>query len=448
MTQHAAVFLLAKRLALSALCCAAFAVGLSVTASAQTWSPATYLGSYNGGGVSAPSFDPAGNAWVLCCGPGLQVVESNGASGSWQQPITLQPEGALSFDIKVDHLGAVNVVYSLETGSTFQLQSFRYVPGQGWQGPVMAYSSSDSIFLVGSAVDSNNNLVVAFIEGSNEGYVPPFSTWSIVYSSATGAWGTAQRLSPENASTLLWSLASDPAGANIMLVYASAIGPAQDIYSWKYIPSTRSWVGAAVPGTGRRPFSESDGVGGNSGHFPLAIDSSGNATLLADYVINGPAGPYTVYGFRYENGQWGEGVELLPLQDAGEAVDYFGSIAVDSSGIVVGAMGTSRDGGVVEAFRYLPGAGWDTEAAAGSPAQYTRTGVAFLGSTPGEAVIAYYSETGIPSYTVYLNGVWSAAAPILNTGIAWFYLEQAPTGQDLFVFQSATTPPGATWLNP
>jgi hypothetical protein len=186
---------------------------------------------------------------------------------------------------------------------------------------------------------------------------------------------------------------------------------------------------------------------GNNGHFPLAIDSSGNATLLADYIINNGGGPSTVYGFRYENGKWGEGVQLLPLQVASGTVDFLGSIAVDSSGIVVGAMATDRNGGVVEAFRYTPGAGWDTETAAGSPAEYTRTGVAFLGSTSGEAVIAYLSETGLPFYSVYLNGAWSAAAPITSTTIDWFPLVQAPGGQDLLVFQTADLP-GATWLNP
>jgi hypothetical protein len=457
MAKRATIFPPAMRFTLPALCCAALAASLSVTASAQTWSPVTYIGSYDEEFPSAPSFDPAGDAWVglsyfnqSTLQHTLQVVESNGASGTWQQPVTLFQTGDEIWggpNTIADHLGAVTVLYSFVPGGMYQLQSFRYVPGQGWQGPVTAYSSPNFMAVVGSAVDSNNNLVIVFCEGSPSGNIPPYSTWSIVYSSATGTWGTPQMLSSPNASTLLWSLASDPSGANIMLVYTSAIGPAQDIYSWKYVPATQSWVGAALPGTSKREFLEPNGVT-DFGHFPLAVDSSGNATLLADYVINGPDGICTVYGFRYENGKWGEGVELLPLQHADEAIDYLGAIAVDSSGIVVGAMSTSRDGGVVEAFRYTPDTGWDTEIAAGSPMSYALTAVAFLGSTPGEAVIVYYSETGLPSSSVYLNGVWSPTVPTTNVSTGSFSLEQAPGGQDLLLFQSAMTPDGTTWLNP
>jgi hypothetical protein len=48
---------------------------------------------------------------------------------------------------------------------------------------------------------------------------------------------------------------------------------------------------------------------------------------------------------------------------------------------------------------------------------------------------------------VYLNGAWSATAPITNLGSNFFNLVEAPSGQDLFVFQSANSP-GATWLSP
>jgi hypothetical protein len=438
----------------------ALAASLSVTATAQTWSPVTYIGPYSEEYPSAPAFDSAGNAWVGLSyfnssnsQSTLQVVQSNGASGTWQQPVTLlQLSNHLDAiwsgpNVIVDHLGMINVLYSLYLAGTYQLQSFRYVSGQGWQGPFVVYSSSNSTSVAASAVDSNNNLVVVFTLGSPSGNVGPFETWSIVYSSATQSWGTPQEISAANASTGLWSLASDPSGDNIMLVYSSKIGPAEDIYSWKYVPATQSWVGAAVPGTSKPQFFTSNGVTG-SGHFPLTVDSSGNATLLADYVAGGTEGQSTVYGFRYENGQWGKGVELLPVQHASGAIDYLGASAVDSSGIAVGAMLSSREGGVVYAFRYTPEQGWDTETAAVNPYPPGggRVGVAFLGSTPGEAVVVYPTETNLTS-AVYLNGVWSATAAITNTIPFWFPFVQAPTGQDLLVFQSAN-PPGATWLNP
>jgi hypothetical protein len=452
MTKHAPIFPPALRLALPVLCCAAFAASLSTTASAQTWSPVTYIGPYSEEYPSAPAFDPAGNAWV-----GLsyfnssnsqttfQVVQSNGTSGTWQQPVTLLQSGGISPEIfgvpsvTVDHSGAVSVVYAIYLAGVYQLQSFRYVPGGGWQGPVVAYSSPSGLAVVGSAVDSNNNLVVIFYEGTNG---PPYSTWSIIYSSATQTWGTPQRLSPQKASTSLWSLASDPSGANIMLVYVSAIGPAHDFYSWKYVPSSQSWVGAAVPDTGKPQFPFSD----NYGRFPLAMDSSGNATLLADYYDT-QSDESTVYGFRYENGQWGKGVELLPLQAASGFVEFGdGGIAVDSSGIAVGALLSSREGGIVYAFRYTPGYGWDTETAAVNP--YPQgvggVGVTFLGSTPGEAVIVYPTTTNFTS-SVYLNGVWSATAPITAVGAFSAALAQAPSGQDLFV-SASENPPAAAWL--
>jgi hypothetical protein len=438
--------------------CALLVTILSVTASAQTWSPVTLIGTYNGEFPSAPAFDSAGNAWVglLYLDTStqqytMQAVQSNGSSGTWQQPVTLLQSNLLWGPpaVIVDHFGAATLLYSVfPFGGMYQLQSFRYVPGEGWRGPFTVNSSSSFMAVVGTAVDSNNNLVVVFCQGSPSGNVPPYSTWSIIYSSATGTWGTPQRLSSPNASTAVWSLASDPAGANIMLVYTSKVGPAQDIYSWKYVPATQSWAGAAVPGTSKPQFFNPNGVGG-FGHFPLAMDSSGNATLLADFVVKGLGGPCTIYGFRYENGRWGEGVPLLPLQPApAEAMDYLGAIAVDRSGIAVGALATSRGNGTVYAFRYTPGQGWDTETVgANSTYPPLPTQVAFLGSTAGEAVVVYGTETGITS-SVYLNGVWTATAPITNSPTYPVPLARAPSGQDLLVFENNFTPPAAAWLNP
>jgi hypothetical protein len=455
MTRRPIVFLDVMCYIPAPFCCAVLVTILSVTATAQTWSPVTYIGSYAQEAPSVPSFDPAGNAWVGLGNTAtlpfaLQVIQSNGVSGSWQQPVTLLQTSYAIYsgpEVKVDTLGTVNVIYTLFNASANanQLQSFRYVPGVGWQGPVVAYSSQNYPFVVGSAIDPNNNLVVIFAEGRNED--GPYETWSIVYTSATQTWGQPQRLSTAHASTELWNVASSPDGANIMLVYASTVGPAGDIYSWKYVPSTQNWVGAAVPGTGKPGFLISNGPTSAFGHFPLAMDSSGNATLLADYV-NGEEGPCTVYGFRYENGKWGEGVELLPLQDAREAIDYYGALAVDSSGIAVGAVNTSLGGGVVYAFRYTPDEGWDIETVAAVPnIIYGMTAVSFLGSSPGEAVVVYVTEYNISS-SVYLNGAWSAAAPITSQ-LYGFNLAQAPGGQDLLVFQSsANNPAGATWLNP
>jgi hypothetical protein len=429
-----------------------FASVLPVEAIAQTWSSPTYIGQFDTEIPYVPSFDPSGNAWVGLWNYNfenppylLQIVESNGVSGTWQQPVALLQSDMISSgpDVKADHAGAVNVVYGFISADSHQLQAFRYVPGTGWQGPVLVYASTSDVYEMGSAIDSNNNLVVVFAQGP--GNLGPLETWSIVFSAATGTWGTPQMLSSPRAANGLWSLESSSDGANIMLVYSSQVGPTQDIYSWKYAPSTQSWTGAAVPGTSKPGFFDTNGIGG-FGHLPLAVDSSGNATLLAEYV-EPQSGEATVYGFRYENGQWGKGVQLLSLETAQENIDFLGAMAVDSSGIAVGSMATSRNDGSIEAFRYTPGVGWDTETVATSlNISWESVGVTFLGSTPGEAVVVYGNGTVMTS-SVYLNGTWTVVPFPTAIGTDSIYLAQAPNGEDLFVFPSSNSA-AATWLVP
>ena len=110
----------------------------------------------------------------------------------------------------------------------------------------------------------------------------------------------------------------------------------------------------------------------------------------------------------------------------------------------VGSNGAIR----VNAFRFTPGQGWDTEVAARYfNASISRTRVAWVGAG-GQAVAIYYNPTvGRLKTVVYANGGWFLSRAIRRTPEA-FFLEAgtAVSGEVLLVIKLDDV--AVTWLRP
>ena len=420
--------------------CPSADAGTATTVAGPTWDALLPLSTTPHGYFVGPVFDSAGDAWALVYDTTLRVLRSSGATGSWAAPVTLlDPLGdAFNPQIAVDAAGNVSVVYW--SGGYSQLTAFHYSSATGWQGPEVAYSSAGPVFFgaINLATDSANNLVVVFDQMSAESRS---EAWTIVYSRATGTWGAAQQLSAPGRDAFLQTVAQSKDGSTIMLAYLQDFPGEGRVYSHVWAASSRSWRPAQ-----RLPAATKlvdYGIAFLWSRFPLTVDASGDATLLAP--LSG-----AIYGFRYEGGRWKRGTQLLEtfIQFM---LDY-GDAAVNDSGVVLGAMTNFSPEGTqtLWIFRFTPGEGWNTEMAAeiSTPNNFSRCRVAWFGAS-GEAV-ATYQDSELRS-VVYTDGAWSRFPTIPGAlSTASHETATAPTGEVLLLLDAtdADPPTGivATWL--
>jgi hypothetical protein len=376
----------------------------------------------------------------------LSVVEYQAASGAWQAPYVLgplAPNGAFGAVIAADQSGDVYVVYnnSQSASAPFPLMWAEYTPASGWQPPAVAYNSPYNFGEVMAAVDSAGHLVVVF----NANGVS-----SIVYDTATSSWGSVQELVTLSFNPGAPTMAANASGSRLALVYwENVVGMKYSFFN----SSSAEWEKPAVI-----PDSEDATTGYAEGtYFPLAVDSSGNVTLVTAWQPH--LHKYSVAGFRYEGGAW-QMTQLVPLGSQLNDISDFASVAQSPSGSVLVAVpystGTEFS---ITAFRYTPGVGWDTETVAtlaGSGA--ARCAVAWFQS--GEAVVAYYDSGPVGGSTIegaalYSNGAWSSGPPIPDAYLTYYPgMATAPNGDVLLIMSSAvleetyTYGVVATWLQP
>jgi hypothetical protein len=364
------------------------------------WDTPTVIASSTNQIWGKPALDASGNAWVLLLDQfnnTLSVAGSNGTSGTWGSPqfVTNIPSGAgaVAAALAVTPAGQVHVLYLLEGVQPNQLRDFVYTPGIGWQGP----SPIDSIpYAVADAtVDSLGNVVAVLVSGQ-----------AIVYSAAAGTWGPAQQIIPQGLFSTSATLVRSPDHSKVLLAYLNNGGDqTKGIYSQEYVSSTQTWQAPQyVPNT-------QNAVNTAGNHYSLAVDNSGNGTLLTTLAsareARGCKALIVLDGYRYEGGKWNRG-------------------------------------------------GWDQETVATASGVESPITAAFFGFS-GEAVVTYgqfldQSNIGINS-EIYANGSWSIGAPIAWPGGQAYssQMAEAPTGEVLLVFSSSTGGgllTEATWLRP
>lgn len=416
---------------------------LSAVAATAAWDPYTTLDPAQNSVVIGPVFDSLGNAWVLEGADGsLNAIEWDHSSGTWQPPHSLGPVAkggeATTGAIAVDRVGGVYFTYNAGSSNgqaPFPLMWAKYSPSAGWQAPALAYSSPDAVAGTQAAVDPIGRLIVVF---SSAGVIS-----SIVYNPATSSWGGLQNLQyNKRLDGVVPTLATNRSGTRIALAYLVVARGMQYTF---FNSTTGQWDPIqAIPDSRFSTFS----FGGALAFFPMAVDESGDVTLVtATYLL----GFYGASGFRYENGQWTT-TKLIPPSQREIDPDAFGSVAINSSGeVLVAAPGSAGSGSAkITAFRYKPGSGWTTETAVTYPlSRVTKCSVAWFQTN--QAVITYAGATdsdGLQT-AMYTNGVW-VPGPHLPGNAQTFYPGMATGADGDVLLTLSETPAGslATWLRP
>jgi hypothetical protein len=414
-------------------------MGLPALTFAQAWDPITELDSSTTGPIAGPIFDSLGNAWVVINDSvNLVAVQSNGVSGTWQTPHIIGPAVQGSTDtvgLAVDQSGGFYVTYGTNAGgsqTSNPLMWTKYTPAGGWQAAAQIYDSPVFFTETFAEIDSAGRLVVVF----NPGY----GISSIATNPGQSAWGAVQTISPAADGPILPSVAANPSGTQLVLVYLLQENIIQKGLRYTLFNSTTGEWNAStlVPSSTDAYF---DGYSTENA-YPIAVDNSGNITLatpvsagVSDQGVSKPTRQWSVAGFRYESGVWSMQQLIAPsysLPDLGS----FGSTALNADGAVLIAVPLSNggEGTNITVFRYTPGTGWDTEIAA----SYDMPGaslckVAWFEGT--EAVVVYSAYTaGVPLLAaLYANGAWGSAPAIPGnfTDVSDPALSSAPSGEVL-----------------
>jgi hypothetical protein len=397
-----------------------------------------------------PQFDSMGNAWLVTLDADsttLTVIESNGVSGTWQTPQSIAGTG---FELEgppamtIDSAGVVHVVCRNISSGQYQLVYSSHAPGGAWQAPQVIYSSPNFFENISLTTDSAGDVIVVFDPESESTGLP--QGWSMVYSQATGMWGSAQMITPASQVFNLPSLARSPNGSLVLLVYTGSLGVG--LYYQFFAAGSQTWqAGVPISGTSQAAFI-APGVGAK---YPLVVDDLGNATLIVPYYSLPKGEDYKLEALRYENGSWTHRTTLVPWGPASRDGDVydFGSIAQNGHGdVLAAAPAYTTTVQEVDAYRFTPGAGWNVETFAQQSHNFSisSVGVAWFESS-GEAVASYLTPTGVET-TMYIGGSWSYSPVVPGTVKRGDGLATASTGQ---VLMTSLRPSGhvlATFLRP
>jgi hypothetical protein len=406
----------------------------------------------NGASLGGAVVDPSGNAWVTVEDVGvagevpwvLKVVESNGAAGTWQAPVTLATSLYLlgGGQIVVDPQGRITVIYAYAGGAPYQYLAVRYLPGGGWQEPVTLVASPDEVETIGTAVDSAGNVILAYRQLVDHESNEVVQLWSVTIDAGTGIPGAPQKITGTILSPFHQALAQSPDGSQIMLAYSAEASPPGGFSIKSYNPASQSW-GSTL----QVPWSSLPGFD-VSGNLHLTVDNSGNATMLLDYT-NKTSNAWTVYGYRYENGRWQASVPVFTTPNPpGAYFNIYGNMIVDGSGVVLGVMPytSPQNIGSEYAFRYTPGVGWDTETVITPLVDPSYS----WASTFDGGGVAIYEELENDDFeaSLYQNGAWSALPPVPDVLFPeYISTALAPTGAMLLA-EGTGAVVQATWLEP
>lgn len=419
----------------------------AASATQPTWDPLTTLDADKSSDLIGPVFDSLGNAWVVVSDSvNLMAIQSNGTSGTWKTPhvIAAARIDYPSVGIAVDRAGGVYVVYlgTYPEGGPYPLMWTKYTPAAGWSAPMLAYSSPQGWGNINPVLDSTGRLVITFDANG---------VTSVVCNPTTLSCGGAQIVEPDSSDPLLPTAAGNQSGSRLVLTYLLYKRGLR--YSF-FNSSTGQWdPPATVPNSQGATFVSY----GSRSYFPLAVDESGNVTLVT--ALRLAPGIFNAGGFRYENGVW----TMTRLARSSRTTPPFeaGSIAVNNAGEVLAAVpanaGYPNPGSTaIDVYRFRPGVGWKAEVAGFyESSTVNKCTVAWFLS--GEAVVVYAGGPVGTSKTeqssIYSNGAWAPGPPIPGP---WFTTypsaATAPTtGEVVLGLEPNLLGDGgtvATWLRP
>lgn len=302
--------------------------------------------------------DSQGNAWVINThiesgDYSLQVCQSDGHTGDWFPMQTIssstryvsQPEGAIDADDNI------TIVFR-DINSGYHLYAIRYEPGNGWGALKKIHSSSVFFQAIEVASDEDGNIVVIFDPdlGSN-------TVWSIAYDASTDTWGSAAQISTSGYGTLLPSLAQNPSGDSMYVVYLVRSGGEAGLYAHKWDSESMTWGHAErLPGTDHALYE----FAGPASRYPITVGEDGEASVLWQHIeeVNPDDYEFGVFVNRTVGGAWQPAQELLAPGVYDTDIANFAYI--DSNDADVMAVCTRYESGANRfwAFRHSDGLGW------------------------------------------------------------------------------------------
>ena len=240
--------------------------------------------------------------------------------------------------VAVDGSGNATVVWQQSASWVNSVWSNRYVVGEGWGTAEPIESQSEEAGLPQVVVDRSGNATAVWIQMiSGQGHI-----WSNRYVVGEG-WGVEEEAEQYVDNGYSFDVAVDDAGC-VFAVWSQWEVSHYNVSANRYVPG-EGWGTAVMIG---------GNASGDSGEPKVAVDSSGNATVVwfqSDDAL------YSVWSNRYVAGEgWGT-AELLEDDDTDDAL--YPRLADDGSGTVL-AVWQQRAGGVdsIWSSLYVPGDGW------------------------------------------------------------------------------------------
>jgi hypothetical protein len=299
---------------------------------AQGWGAASLIETDDVGGAGSPkvALDASGNAiavWTQSDGTRYNVRANrySAASGTWGTAQLIQTDYSQPADgpqIAVDAAGNAIVVWYQDgdgvLATRYDIWANRYDAATGTWGAA-SLIETDNTGGGGEglhvAIDGSGNAIAVW----NQSDGTRFNILANRYTTATGAWGTAQLIETDNAGD-----AGDPrvgfdAAGNAIAVWQQFDGTRWSIFANRYNAATGTW--------GTAQLIETDNTG--PAYIPqVAVDASGNAIAVWEHY---DGTRYNIVANRYTaaTGAWGT-AQLIETDDAGGADGP--QIAIDAGG--------------------------------------------------------------------------------------------------------------------
>jgi hypothetical protein len=369
--------------------------------------------------IYGPSFDGQGNAYAVVMQSEVVngqatafLVKSNGASGTWGAPQTIDAFPSLAFCPApvVDFAGDVTVLCQVgQDDGGFNILAFRYTANAGWLTPVTLYQVPYGIYLsaVLGTADSAGD-VIAVIGFQNAG--TRTAAISIVYQASTQKWSQPVNIAPLNlhstASNL--TLRANREGTAIFFAYLDNSENTTSLHAQRFETGTLTWSEAKLlPGTTGGIYS----VATSTSQMPLAVDGSGAASLFFNLSSANDPNHADVQVSRYQNGAWGPATGLFQANNVNLNLESYASADANSTQTGAVASGYRADGEVILYYFLYDGRRWTS----GTVQQYAGNGLIplvfnFTG-TANAAVVLYEGSMDNVLSTLNGNG-WSTPSAI------------------------------------
>jgi len=312
------------------------------------WWAATLIETGDAGDARLPqvAVDSSGNAiavWEQYDGARDSIYSNRYVVGTgWgeAQPVeTDNLEAARYPQVAVDGLGNAIAVWVQTDFSSSAVWSNRYIVGTGWgEAQLIEANEVGFAMLPQVSADGSGNAVAVWYRNSE---VSRLDIWANRYEVGIG-WGEAQLIETDDVGNAEKPQVAVDASGNAIAVWYQFDGTRLNIWSNRYVVGT---------GWGAPQLAETDDEVAYSAD--VAVDASGNA-VAAWIQFDGAI--YSIWSNRYVTGMGWGGAEII---EAGSGSAYQPQVAVDASGNAT-VVWDQYDGGNlgIWANRYEVGIGW------------------------------------------------------------------------------------------